>query len=368
MSSGDLDQTPANLDDWHNLLAACPAVVADIQREITISTTYDQPYLSGYTTTGRPILIDQRVPRFAQIKESWIYLFKYLVVHETVESALIRILGYDYEKAHHFALAAEKEAVEADGISWDDYQAIMVKLIEAVEIENIQLMPADQDLTPWLSGQDSLDERLLPAIRLAMTKDTDVSVFTMPTNVEVVVKSVNKEKQIVYGEVYTPYVIDTHNEMMLPEDVELMAHRFMSTLKNDRIDIMHNNQLIEAVAVESYIARASDPLYHEGAWVLAVKIVDKEIWQQIKDGEFNGYSIETLVTKVPAIVDVTYLPHIFGFTQKVDGHEHAFFIQVDDNGVIAGGTTSKDSDHLHKICSATATEMYEDHAHRIELP
>jgi Putative phage serine protease XkdF len=382
MSVGDLDQSPVTPEELDAVLAAHPEIDADVQREVVISTYYDQPYLSGYSITGRPIYIDQNVPKFVQIGDRWLYIFKYLVVHESYESAFIRLLGWKYEEAHHYALAAEKRAVEADGFTWEEYQAVVLEYVVAAENEDIEIMPADQDLTPWLTDQDAEDLILLPQIYDAMMRSISSSVFETPkssvqvpaqevavkSHVEVVFKKSNKEKQIVYGEVYTPNVIDTHNEMMMAEDVEIMAHRFLATMKNDRIDIMHNNRVIQAVVVESFIARESDPDWHEGAWVLGLKVDDAEVWQDIKDGKLNGYSIETLVTKKTAIVDVTYFPHIFGLTQNADGHLHAFFIQVDGEGRITGGNTSEDEDHSHSILYATATEIYDEHAHRIVMP
>lgn len=186
--------------------------------------------------------------------------------------------------------------------------------------------------------------------------------------IEVAFKAADTDKQIVYGEVYVPNVVDSHGEMMLPVDVELMAHRFMAEMKNDRIDVMHDNKCIEARVVESFVARKGDPDYHEGSWVLATYIEDKEIWKKIKRGELNGYSIETYVRKVEAVVDFSYYPHVWGLSEKVDGHNHYFFIQLDEDGNICCGRTSVEKGHSHEIALATATEMAKKHAHRIQMP
>jgi len=177
------------------------------------------------------------------------------------------------------------------------------------------------------------------------------------------------DKQIVYGEVYVPGVIDTGGEMMLAEDVELMAHRFLATFKNDQIDVMHNNRVVRAVAVESFIAREGDPTFIEGAWVLALKIEDAQLWADIKAGKYNGFSMESWVAKTEAIAEMEFLPQVFGVTEETDGHEHVFFVQLDDMGNVVGGTTSPGEDgHVHKIQMATATEMHDSHAHRFSLP
>lgn len=185
---------------------------------------------------------------------------------------------------------------------------------------------------------------------------------------EVAIKATNDERQIVYGEVYIPDTLDTHGEMMLAEDVELMAHRFLATLKNAQIDVQHDNEVIKAVAVESFIARADDPLWHEGAWVLGLHIEDTQKWSDVKTGKLNGFSVEAWISKQDAVIELSYLRQVFGLTQKADGHDHVFFIQMDDEGNVVGGYTSEEDKHSHVINFATATEISSAHAHRIALP
>ena len=189
---------------------------------------------------------------------------------------------------------------------------------------------------------------------------------------EVAIKATNDERQIVYGEVYIPDTRDTHGELMRAEDVEIMAHRFLATLKNAQIDIQHNNETIKAVAVESFIARADDPLWHEGAWVLGLYIEDTQKWADVKSGVLNGFSVEAWVTKQDAVIELSYMQQVFGVAQKADGHDHVFFIQMDDEGNVVGGYTSEDDGHSHVIKYGTATEASggdgNTHAHRIALP
>lgn len=183
----------------------------------------------------------------------------------------------------------------------------------------------------------------------------------------VVLKAVNEERQIVYGVVYEPNVIDTHGDMMLAHDIEAMAHRFLSDLVLSKsIDTMHDNDATSCYPVESYIARKGDPDYPEGAWVLGVKVVDADIWSRIKKGELNGYSFEARVTKSPVVVEIEYDPSIFGETELAEGHTHFYWLKIDDHGIVIGGRTSRAKDgHYHEIVSGTATEMSLNHQHRI---
>lgn len=189
---------------------------------------------------------------------------------------------------------------------------------------------------------------------------------------EFAIKKVDSDEKIVYGEVYAPFVIDSHGEMMLPEAVKQLCHRFMIEKKTDRIDLMHNNKPINASMVESYIAKVNDPDYTEGAWVLAVKIFDGDVWVDIKAGKLNGYSLEAMVFKVEADVVYDYLPLHYGFTEENGGHSHAFFVEVDKDGSVIGGYTSEEEDedgvlHSHDVLAGTATERSNKHAHRYFL-
>jgi len=178
----------------------------------------------------------------------------------------------------------------------------------------------------------------------------------------------DSDEQIVCGEVYAPYVLDSHGEMMLPEDVKLLAHRFLLTTKNHMIDIMHNNKVVRASVIESFIARDGDPDYAKDAWVLGVKIFDKQAWADVKVGKLNGFSLEALVYKYEAEVVYDMLPVHFGCVEQNDGHFHTFWLEVDDDGRVTGGHTSEaDDGHTHQIACGTATELSNGHAHRFFL-
>lgn len=181
------------------------------------------------------------------------------------------------------------------------------------------------------------------------------------------IKKLDDEKQIVYGEVYAPYEIDAHGEMMTPDDIELMAHRFMERSLDGRIDTMHDNSPNGSKPVESFIARKGDLDYSEGAWVLGVKIIDDEVWDKIKKGEINGFSLEAMVMKKEVEVEYEVFSHNVGYTEDTNGHSHVFFIELDENGKVVSGRTSKVDGHFHEIKRASATTENSGHSHRFFL-
>lgn len=184
----------------------------------------------------------------------------------------------------------------------------------------------------------------------------------------VTIKRLDVEKQIVYGEVYAPYVLDTYGEMMTPDDIEVMAHRFLKLDLTSVIDTQHDNVPNGSYPVESFVARADDPDYTPGSWVLGVKVPDPVTWHRVKSGQLNGFSFQCMVK--PRDVEVEYevvRDHVGSTELSQDGHQHTYFVQVDDLGRVIGGITDSAHGHTHEIRRASVTEDANSHSHRFFL-
>lgn len=181
------------------------------------------------------------------------------------------------------------------------------------------------------------------------------------------VRKVDNDERLVYGEVYLPNTIDTHGEMMLPADLRKLAHAFIADCR--KIDVMHDGVAIDAHPVESFIAREGDPLYVAQSWVLVTRINDDTVWQRVKAGELNGYSLEAWVYRVSAIAVVeTVMWHVTE-TEESAGHTHHCFVNLSPTGSVVGGVTSEhpEDGHSHVIKYGTATEDSNGHSHRFAL-
>jgi hypothetical protein len=181
------------------------------------------------------------------------------------------------------------------------------------------------------------------------------------------IKKMDADRQIVFGEVYAPYEIDSHGDMMTEKSIEQLAYRFMrKTDLSKVIDVQHNRKPIAAYPVESFIARGN-PDYTEGAWVLAVKIDDKDIWAKIKNNELNGYSFDAFGLVKEAVTQIEFYKISYGMVESSENHTHAYFIEFDSVGQILKGRTSIVNGHWHDIEKGTATEKAANHAHRMFL-
>ena len=104
------------------------------------------------------------------------------------------------------------------------------------------------------------------------------------------------EKQVVYGVVYEPDVVDTQGDFMKADEIEKSAWEFMSDFRN--IDVGHDFNPGQGIPVESSIAPADfevgGHIIKKGSWVLATKVND-DVWKEIKDGGITSYSLAGVI-------------------------------------------------------------------------
>lgn len=109
---------------------------------------------------------------------------------------------------------------------------------------------------------------------------------------------IDKEKRVVYGIVLEPEVVDSQGDIISAEAIERAAHRF---LIESRVIGESHEYLAEAYPVESFIAPIDFEMggqeVRKGTWILAVKVMDDELWQKVKDGEFTGFSVGGYATR-----------------------------------------------------------------------
>jgi len=182
------------------------------------------------------------------------------------------------------------------------------------------------------------------------------------------IKKADEELQIVWGEVYVPDFPDSQGDMMSAQEVRKIAHKFLADGRTRQIDVNHDNQVRKGCAVvESFVARPGDPDFIAGAWVAGVHVGDRGLWEAIKAGDFNGFSMQARVMVTEKIVELDLPVDIEGETEEAldDGggglHAHRFTVRIDEDGQIAGGRTSVELGHWHSILrgSVTSTSIAE---------
>jgi len=100
------------------------------------------------------------------------------------------------------------------------------------------------------------------------------------------------DERIVYGVVLRPNFVDSQGDTMTADDVEAAAHYYLENART--IGLRHQGRLAGAV-LESYIAPVDFTLgrgdVKKGDWVLVIRVDNDEVWQQIKDGDLDAFSV-----------------------------------------------------------------------------
>jgi site-specific DNA-adenine methylase len=102
------------------------------------------------------------------------------------------------------------------------------------------------------------------------------------------------EERFVLGVVLEPETVDAQKDIYSAAEVREAAHRFMEEYQN--VGLMHRQLVNDRVKIlESYVAPVDLEVggghVKKGAWLLAVRVEDDDLWKQVKDGTLSGYSI-----------------------------------------------------------------------------
>lgn len=117
------------------------------------------------------------------------------------------------------------------------------------------------------------------------------------------------EKQILTGAVLIPEMRiyrrdgdDEYNVYFSADTVRTLSQQFLANEKNHSFTLEHGEKTEDVCLVESWIVEDSEkdksaalgldlPV---GSWVMSVKINSQELWNEIKEGKFRGFSIAGL--------------------------------------------------------------------------
>lgn len=100
------------------------------------------------------------------------------------------------------------------------------------------------------------------------------------------------EKKIVYAVVLEPESLDAHEDIIAEDEIETSAHDYLSKW---RIVGHNHKKKAKAEIVESFIAPIdftwNGQAIKKGSWVVAIRIIDDQLWQDVKDEKLTGVSI-----------------------------------------------------------------------------
>lgn len=125
-----------------------------LEKKVKVDRTHTIPCVCGYSNDGRTIYIDRRMPHGFRDAGKFVDVTKFLILHEILESLLIRTYGLQYQSAHQIALRAELDAVKAANINviaYIHWTSVWIKYLEHADSSN---PPKDLDRTPYKDEHD----------------------------------------------------------------------------------------------------------------------------------------------------------------------------------------------------------------------
>ncbi len=119
---------------------------------------------------------------------------------------------------------------------------------------------------------------------------------------------IDHERRLIASVVYEPDVEDAHGDAMTRDEIEKSCHGFGIRYAQGYGELGTNHQdeasRAAIVPVESFLAPADYYLgkqfVTEGSWVMWSKVIDEELWKEVKAGTYTGYSFEGWGTRVAA--------------------------------------------------------------------
>ncbi|AUR81141.1 hypothetical protein Ares1_0010 [Vibrio phage Ares1] len=178
------------------------------------------------------------------------------------------------------------------------------------------------------------------------------------------VRKTDDELRVLYAEAYAPVVIpDADGDVMTAEEIRAMAYRWMIRGDMSRVDTQHDREKNGSYVVESFIARDDDTVFIPGAWVVGIHIVEQELWDQIKAGDYQGLSLDFMFEFEFVEYEIEIPEVVEGMTAENEGHKHRFYARFNEEGMFIGGYTDVVNGHMHYIQRGTATEPTNGHTH-----
>lgn len=159
-----------------------------------------------------------------------------------------------------------------------------------------------QSKVPGLTAEDlrELQDEARALLAHAQQKRDESETFIK--SIPLIKGSDPEDERYVLGVVLEPDVVDAQGDVYSADEVRQAAHRFMEEFGG--LGLMHRFRVNDQVKVlETYLAPAELSIgevhVHKGTWLLAVRVLSDELWEQVGDGRLTGFSIGGSARRVP---------------------------------------------------------------------
>ena len=127
------------------------------------------------------------------------------------------------------------------------------------------------------------------------TKDVTEAMGVKKFEEEILVVPMLKkdEERIVYGVVYEPDSTDAQGDAASAREIKKAAYRFMEEAQVFKVN--HQGSNVPVKILENFLAPTTFSVgkkkIKKGSWVLVTRVLDDNVWEDIKSGKLTGYSM-----------------------------------------------------------------------------
>lgn len=129
--------------------------VTQIEKNVHIDRSHTIPYTAGYSTDGKTIYIDRRLPKGFTHANKFYDVTKLIVLHEIIEKLLLETYKLNYQEGHNIALRIEMAACDSMNLNWTIYNKWVFTWAQYIEHSSMSNPPKDLDLQPYKDSHDT---------------------------------------------------------------------------------------------------------------------------------------------------------------------------------------------------------------------
>jgi hypothetical protein len=127
------------------------------------------------------------------------------------------------------------------------------------------------------------------------------------------------EEHLITGVAMAANRVDLQTDYIEPGEIKKTMIAFMERYQQFGLDHKCECDQVRLVecwqAREPFVEEGSEYQVQKGDWVVTVHVLDDELWQRVKSGEYRGFSIEGYAHRIP--VDVDELPESVELPEEV---------------------------------------------------
>jgi hypothetical protein len=164
-------------------------------------------------------------------------------------------------------------------------------------IENFKVLEGDEGHTHWLAKsqtkQDDDDSAKTNVQGVELTAVQKLQRHALFHEIRLLKRDTIEERYVL-GVVLEPEEIDSQGHVYAEDEVRKAAHGFLEI--HARMGLMHKQDVTGKIKIlESFLSPVAmdieGVIVKKGTWLLGARIVDDELWEGVKNGKFNGWSI-----------------------------------------------------------------------------